>query len=338
MRSKRTTTTAATAATIILVVGACGTDDGALDPVDSAGFADAPDSDETTDADRTAGTFDDQESVATDPPTSGDTIDESAVATDPADRASGSVDLTCDETAALFAAGSSVNPDLADPESSAVCDGDTIVVTSNGIPDYTYVETSPGSPRANEYVFEIPAEPQLANETTDVPALGTAAVSLTGIPIYGPTEGTGGDVLSLGNLSDCGSHNGPTGFHIHLFGTSDETDCLFTSDEVAAEPQLLGYALDGYPIYTGNDQYTSSWALTDESLFATDTWVAHSYVEGSGDLDECNGRVDENGDYAYYTTDTFPYVLGCYTGVVDLTAAGGGGGGAGGPGGPPAGG
>ncbi|MEM8621364.1 MAG: YHYH protein [Actinomycetota bacterium] len=98
-------------------------------------------------------------------------------------------------------------------------------------------------------------------------------------------------------------------------------------EEAAAEPQLLGYALDGYPIYTGNDQYTSSWALMDESLFATDTWAAHSYVEGSGDLDECNGLVDDDGDYAYYTTDTFPYVLGCYTGVVDLEAARGGGGG-----------
>ncbi|MEM9515254.1 MAG: YHYH protein [Actinomycetota bacterium] len=259
-------------------------------------------------------------------------IDEPATASESAVRLD-SPELTCDEQAALFVAGPSVNPDLAAPESSAVCVGDNIVITSNGIPDYTYIETSPGSPQAGDLQFTIPADPEVAATTTAVPALGTAAVSLTGIPIYGPTEGTGGDVLSLvGALSECGSHNGPTGFHIHLFGTSATTDCLFTPEAAAAAPQLLGYALDGYPIYTGNDQYTSSWELTDASLFATDTWAAHSYVEGSGDLDECNGLVDESGNYAYYTTDTFPYVLGCYTGVVDLAAAGGGGGGGGGGG------
>lgn len=235
---------------------------------------------------------------------------------------------SCSEIASLFVTDGSANADLADPEVSATCDGDDVVITSNGIPDYTYIETSPGSPAAGDYTFTIPSTPTMADEVTDVPALGTAAVALNGVPIYGPTEGTGGDVLSLvGALSECGSHNGPTGFHIHQILTSANTDCLFTPDEVAASPQLVGYALDGYPIYTGIDQYTSSWELTDESLFATDTWAAHSYVEGLGDLDECNGRTDDDGNYAYYTTATFPYVIGCYSGVVDLDAAGGGGGG-----------
>ncbi len=230
----------------------------------------------------------------------------------------------CEAIAALFAAGPSVNAQLADPESSATCDGETITVTSNGIPDYTYIRTSPGDPNAREYSFEIPAEPTPAAETTEIPLLGDIAVTLTGIPIYGATEGTGGDVLSLeGTLSVCGSHNGPTGFHIHLLGTSELTDCLFTPAEVAASPQLVGYAFDGYPIYTGNDQYTSSWQLTNDTLFATATWSAHTYVEGSGDLDECNGRTDDDGNYAYYTTDTFPYTLGCYTGVVDAAVTAG---------------
>lgn len=246
---------------------------------------------------------------------------------------------SCEETAALFVTKGSANADLPDPTVSANCDGDTVVVNANGIPDYTYVETSPGEPNETALEFAIPANPVDADALTDIPLLGTAAVAINGIPIYGPTEGTGGDVLSLdGALSECGSHNGPTGFHIHLFGTSATTDCMFTAEEAAAAPQLFGYALDGYPIFTGNDQYSSSWELTDESLFATDTWAAHSYVEGSGDLDQCNGLTDTDGNYAYYTTDTFPYVIGCYTGVVDLDAAGGGGGGPGGgpgDGGPP---
>ena len=250
------------------------------------------------------------------------------VVTEPANEGS------CEDTAAGFVTKGSANASLPDPEVAATCDGDAIVITSNGIPDYTYIQTSPGDPTALDLTFRIPAAPTVAAATTAVPLLGSVAVALNGVPIFGPTEATGGDVLSLvGALSDCGSHNGPTGFHIHLFGTSDTTDCIFTAEQVASQPQLLGYAFDGYPIYTGNDLYTSSWELTDESLFATDTWAAHRFVEGSGDLDECNGRTDDDGHYAYYTTDTFPYVIGCYSGVVDLEAAGGVG--AGGPGGPP---
>jgi hypothetical protein len=278
-------------ASFLLVAAACGSDD----------------------ADTAADTTDTTASV------------EASTTTTAAGATEGASTFTCEEVAALFTTKGSANADLPDPEASATCESDEVIVTANGIPDYTYIETSPGTPTETALEFVLPGTPVEAAETTDVPILGSAAVALDGVPIYGPTEGTGGDVLSLeGALSECGSHNGPTGFHIHLFGTSDATDCIFTPDEVAAEPQLLGFALDGYPIYTGNEQYTSSWELTDDSLFATDTWAAHSYVEGAGDLDECNGLVDEDGNYAYYTTDTFPYVLGCYHGEVDLDAAGGG--------------
>ncbi len=242
---------------------------------------------------------------------------------------------TCEEIAAVFTTKGSANSNLAEPESSATCSDDMVTVTANGIPDFTYIGTSPGDPNAQNLVFSFPATPIVAAETTAIPLLGSMAIATNGVPIYGPTEGTGGDVLSLGGaLSECGSHNGPTGFHMHLMGTSSSTDCMFTPEEVASAPQLVGYAFDGYPIYSGNDQYTSSWELTDSSLFATDTWAAHSYVAGSGDLDECNGLTDAGGNYAYYTTDTFPYVMGCYQGEVTLATGGGNGGGPG-QGGPP---
>ena len=252
--------------------------------------------------------------IATEAATETETTEPAAEVTTDTDMAT-----SCEDIAATFATNGSANADLADPESTATCDGDTVVVTANGIPDYTYIETSPGSPAANDNTYEIPATPTFADSVTAVPLLGEMAVATNGVPIYGPTEGQGGDVLSLeGALNECGSHNGPTGFHMHLFGTSETTDCMFTAEEAAAAPQLIGYAFDGFPIYTGNDQYTSSWELTDESLFATDTWAAHTYVEGSGDLDECNGLTDADGNYAYYTTDTFPYVMGCYTGEVSV--------------------
>ncbi len=247
------------------------------------------------------------------------------------DAAGVDVAAGCEDIASLFGTRGSANPNLDDPVSSAVCEGGMVVISANGIPDYPYVETSPGPPGARDLNYEIPAEPTVAAETTAVPLVGAIGVTLAGIPIYGPTEGTSGDVKSIpGILMECGSHNGPTGFHLHLVGTSETNSCDFTAEEIASGPQLFGYAFDGYPIYTGNDQYTSSWELTDDSLFATDTWAAHTYAEGSGDLDECNGLTDADGNYAYYTTDEFPYIIGCFVGDVEIAGPGGGGGGGGG--------
>lgn len=255
----------------------------------------------------------------------------------------------CEATASTFRDVESANDNLDAPELAATCEGDTVVVTSNAIPDFTYVATSPGDPAAQDLTFNLPATPTEAAEPGEIPLLGALGVAVDGVPIYGPTEGTGGDVMSLvGGLSECGSHNGPTGFHFHLFGAAEGVDCLYSAEEVASgEPVLFGWAADGYPIMSGTvcaddacastEQLTSSWELSDDSLFATDTWDAHTYVEGSGDLDECNGRIDDDGQYRYYATETFPYIAGCFHGEVsdDAIPSAGGGGGPGGAGGRP---
>jgi hypothetical protein len=46
------------------------------------------------------------------------------------------VALSCEEIAASFVTKGSANPDLPDPEVMATCEDDTVVVTSNGIPDF----------------------------------------------------------------------------------------------------------------------------------------------------------------------------------------------------------
>lgn len=232
--------------------------------------------------------------------------------------------LSCEEISTQFVTKGSANADLPDPEVSASCVDGIVTVNSNQIPDFPYIETSPGQPRAAELEFSFPAVPTVAETQSAIAAVGAVAVAINGIPIYGATEGTGGDVLSLGGgFTECGGHNGPGGYHYHTFDIDGSDYCLFSEAEATAEPQLFGFAFDGYPIYSGNFQYTSSWYLSDPSLFATDTFSAHTYVEGSGDLDQCNGRTDANGNYAYYTTDSFPYTLGCYRGVVTAGTGGG---------------
>jgi len=234
----------------------------------------------------------------------------------------------CAAMASTFRSVISANPESVDPSVSAVCEGDSLAVTSNSIPDYAYIATTPQGLRESEQTVSIAVNPVEASTPTEVPLLGAIAIAVNGVPMYGPTEAAGGDVLSLvGALSECGSHSSAVQFHLHLFGWADGVDCLYSSTEAESGDSLVvGWSPDGYPIMSGlvcadedcasTTQLTSSWQLTDNSLFASDTWSAHSYVEGSGDLDQCNGRVDSDGQYRYYTTTTFPYFLGCYHGVV----------------------
>jgi hypothetical protein len=105
---------------------------------------------------------------------------------------------------------------------------------------------------------------------------------------------------------------------------------------------LIGWAADGFPIYarfgysiagdpssalgamTGSYQLISS---VSEARPATDLYALGTfaqdwqYVAGSGDLDQCNGRVGvtpefPEGIYHYYATDTYPYFQRCVKGAL----------------------
>jgi hypothetical protein len=103
---------------------------------------------------------------------------------------------------------------------------------------------------------------------------------------------------------------------------------------------VIGFAADGFPIYgpcfddSGTiRKATSSYVLKsgarqDVTGYTTPTVtgnVQHSYYDGqfrgdweysagSGDLDECNGMTVD-GQYGYYVTDTFPWVMNCLKGA-----------------------
>ena len=60
------------------------------------------------------------------------------------------------------------------------------------------------------------------------------------------------------------------------------------------------------PSTTGNPGGTYDGSFRDD----------YEYIQGSGDLDECNGMTIE-GVYGYFITDGFPYVLACFKGTPD---------------------
>jgi len=63
---------------------------------------------------------------------------------------------------------------------------------------------------------------------------------------------------------------------------------------------VIGFARDGYPIF---GPYDESGALV-------------SSMEYGGDLDECNGKMDESGNYGYYVTPNPPFSPPCLRGEV----------------------
>ncbi|WP_051206517.1 YHYH protein [Oceanospirillum maris] len=110
----------------------------------------------------------------------------------------------------------------------------------------------------------------------------------------------------------------------------------------SATMTLIGWAADGFPIYarygysvaddtsselkaiTGSYQLVSSVSASRPSTttYPMGTFQQDwEYIAGSGDLDECNGRVGvtpefPNGIYHYYATDTYPYFQRCVKGEV----------------------
>ena len=245
-----------------------------------------------------------------------------------------------------------------DPELAVTCADGMVTVTSNNIPTFEFVQITPNDLQANDLEVAFPTTPT----ERDVPGkmtFGPVGISVTGLALFGAFESAQdnyGDPVSDGLLDFCSGHTAQDGFyHGHA-----RMDCLF--DEPIQAGLVYGWLYDGYPIVspwecaddacTSLEEVTSSYVRVDQnSTGAFDAW---EYREGVGDLDECNGRTDADGQYRYYATDDFPYLPFCFHGETDAAigdfdgeppAAGQGGdtgggeaGGQGGPGGGPGGG
>jgi hypothetical protein len=235
-------------------------------------------------------------------------------------------------------------------------------MTGNGIPDHD-VGTFPNSNCPNTISAYAPTAsvtltPVDTGTATDVQIVGYA---LNGVKFDPSTAGTctvaGGsttcsligntgtwNIEALGQSSfnfgvdDNNAHVQPTGeYHYH----GVPTGVLTKFSGGAMKPTLVGFALDGFPVYarygytTAMDStsavkvMTGSWQLKstpDSGRPSTTTYPMgaftqdYEYVAGSGDLDECNGRTDVTpefpcGIYHYYITDTYPFIQRCEKGT-----------------------
>ncbi|MGB5050377.1 MAG: hypothetical protein WBO46_15645, partial [Caldilineaceae bacterium] len=76
-----------------------------------------------------------------------------------------------------------------DPYLNVHCTENTVVIESNGIPSFEFVQLTPNQLQAQDYSWEIPLNPTVDETPDQIPLLGVVAIAVNGMPIYGPNEG-----------------------------------------------------------------------------------------------------------------------------------------------------
>jgi len=225
-------------------------------------------------------------------------------------------------------------------------------IVANGIPDHTPGSFpnrgNPNAIREQAYRWRVPVEPTMIDGPPRFAGGVPFGVALNGVPFDpGTAELWRNDPawryeaitspLDLG-LDRHHAHVQPSGaYHYHGLPTG------FIEARGGIEQLLLiGYAADGFPIY-GPYAYKDAHDATSELIKLRPSWRVKEgrrpsggpggaydgsfvadweYVEGLGDLDQCNGRFGvtpeyPGGTYYYVLTETYPFVPRYFRGEPD---------------------
>jgi YHYH protein len=181
-------------------------------------------------------------------------------------------------------------------------------VTGNGLPtrhttgafpvsrsDPAYsIDRNPNGIAPQQIAFSLPLSPALAGTPQCVP-MGMIGVALSGVALFNALDAAGRDAVAHEVQDRCSGHPQMSGqYHYH-----GPTPCL---PAVTSNNALIGYALDGFGIFSMYDERGRE--ITN------------------ADLDECHGRVSRiNWDgkevsmYHYVLTREYPYTIGCFRGT-----------------------
>ena len=165
---------------------------------------------------------------------------------------------------------------------------------------YQY-DRNPNSIRAQSLDYSLPADPQKTGFNC---IGGVVGVARNGVVIFDALDAGNRDAVAWEVQDACAGHPQSSGmYHYHSL-----PGCLTQSK--SKKSKLVGYALDGFPIFNGRDldgdRYTNA------------------------DLDACHGttsKVKLDGEkvrtYHYEATREFPYTVSCFRGTAAQTGPAG---------------
>ena len=232
-------------------------------------------------------------------------------------------------------------------------------IETNAIPNHATGQfPGPGHPpaiSAQKLTFCMPVAPKANEKAAKIQGPATWGVALNGVPLDPNTaeywnrdrsSGWNEDLMgAAGKLGadQSNAHVQPDGTYHYHARPNLLVDALGGD---AGRQLLVGYAADGFPVYTANGHkdpkdpkspvvaLKSGYQLKsgerpggtsgpggkyDGKYTADWEWVA-----GKGDLDEANGRFEvtaeyPKGTYAYHLTETYPYIPRMFKGTPDAS-------------------
>jgi YHYH protein len=242
------------------------------------------------------------------------------------------------------------------------CGSTARALTANGVPDHdtgSFPNTNnPNTITAQTVSASLPLAPTPTSSATKVGIVGYAFNGVKFDPSTAGTCSVANGATSCSLIGNTGTWNiealGQTSFNFGVDGSNAHVqpdgayhyhgmpEGFMLKLAKGAAMTLVGYALDGYPVYArygyssaGNagsalKVLTASYrikAAADAGRPSTATYPLgaftqdYEYVAGLGDLDECNGRTGAtpefpNGIYHYVITDGYPYIQRCVKGTV----------------------
>mgnify|MGYP000514677710 CR=1 FL=1 len=167
---------------------------------------------------------------------------------------------------------------------------------------------------AQSYNFSIPTNPEYTSKVTST-SMGSIGVMISGAVLYNPYEGDGKTVAMANNFTitdskgrtasfvdSCAGHPTPQQGAYHYHGLSNCTTAKV--DEAGQASHIIGFALDGFPIY--GDRDVNGKQLTYKNL------------------DQCNGIKSPTPEfpqgiyhYVLLPTNDVHSSISCFHGKVD---------------------
>ena len=191
-------------------------------------------------------------------------------------------------------------------------DGTFITIKTNGMPEHksayyptnnalfesysgttfggnTFVK-NPNSIAAQNFTFKLPVNPAVAANHAATP-LGAIGVALNGVALYNQYAGPNNQALTgeIASFDKYYGHPQQTGqYHYHV-------EPLFLTTVKSTKSGLMGFLLDGYPIYGPQEE-------NKETVVSSGLDIYHGHTHATIDF--------PNGTYHYHFTADAPYMNG----------------------------